>query len=758
VVALGTPIVSEAGPTITISPELSVADRVACPAEVAGMALAPGPAGESLVAWLDDRTQARRAEGIVVTRLAADGSILDPDGIFIADTWFASTSLAASFDGTRYLVVWSDDAGVHAARVGRDGAVLDEAPLLVSPDAALGVGAAAAEGQFLVSWRSDDKVRARRLTGAGTFNDSEPLVLGSGSFVLGGPSMIFDGTNFVVAWGAAGIHAARISPAGALVPPGAADLVPSIIGFQPYPAIVFSGSEYFVAWSAGGLYHMRVTPELTAIEVPVSYYGGGGSPALAFDGTRYMLAVKQDLNAQPGRLHVMYVSSANEYLELETHELPGVAGAGRPHVITHEAQQLLAFTSDQIIRGTRITAGGVFLDDPPLTWSQTRNDQRMPDVAFNGSDHHLVAWIDAREARRASSIFVGRFGREVAIDGAGVMVRSGIHPGGVAVARGRSSGSAYLVAWHESRELRAARISASGEVLDPGGFLISAEVGVARSYPLALACTIETCLLLWEDDGFNIRGIRVDMGGRVVDLDPIDFGRGISARVAAGEGSFLVSSSGGRSYLLPEERGQPVPIQLPATLGLGSWDIDWDGQHYLMAWSHGESSNRSIRAIHVDASGQTIGEPILVANVPGSSVFVEVAHDGSHSIVTWWVWAPDTLDRISAARISRNGVVLDPGGVEIILGAEASGRRRIADGTNGAFLVVQEVTTSATPDRGTRIGAWSIEIAGGGIDPTEDGPQAGCGCQGGGGGRGLPVLALAWFLRRARARAAGPRR
>src|SRR5438552_17715038 len=60
-----------------------------------------------------------KTAGTYATRVAQDGTVLDPDGIQIADGFRLSPKLA--FDGTNYLVVWAEyrtgDADIFRHRV-----------------------------------------------------------------------------------------------------------------------------------------------------------------------------------------------------------------------------------------------------------------------------------------------------------------------------------------------------------------------------------------------------------------------------------------------------------------------------------------------------------------------------------------------------------------------------------------------------------------------------------------------------------------
>ncbi|HVT02304.1 MAG TPA: hypothetical protein VHL58_02890 [Thermoanaerobaculia bacterium] len=86
-------------------------------------AAAPGPRGESLVAWIrvwDSGSEVRAA------RLAASGSPLDSEGTRIVT---GANAIAVASDGESYLIAWSTGFNGFAVRVSGNGEVLDTVPI-----------------------------------------------------------------------------------------------------------------------------------------------------------------------------------------------------------------------------------------------------------------------------------------------------------------------------------------------------------------------------------------------------------------------------------------------------------------------------------------------------------------------------------------------------------------------------------------------------------------------------------------------------
>jgi hypothetical protein len=162
--------------------------------------------GNYLTVWM------KNGDDIYGARVSSDGTVLDPEGFLIREGpgyLFGTYSPAVSFDGTNYIIAWTEDVSgtgndIHASRVDLDGNVLD-----------------------LISVCSENNTQAF-------------------------PSLSFDGTNYVVVWqdarnGNYEIYGARITPAGAVIDTQGV----LISGLGLYPGIVYNGTDFIVVWQTG---------------------------------------------------------------------------------------------------------------------------------------------------------------------------------------------------------------------------------------------------------------------------------------------------------------------------------------------------------------------------------------------------------------------------------------------------------------------------------------------------------------------------
>jgi hypothetical protein len=126
----------------------------------------------SLIVWTDARSGPETTD-IYGTRVDRALDVLDGTGVPISTAPGNQVGPAVAYDGTRYLVVWTDHRSdeyftdIYGARVGRSGVVRDPDGIAVSP----GPGrqsepSVTANGRFLVVWRDEPDNFSRNITGA----------------------------------------------------------------------------------------------------------------------------------------------------------------------------------------------------------------------------------------------------------------------------------------------------------------------------------------------------------------------------------------------------------------------------------------------------------------------------------------------------------------------------------------------------------------------------------------------------------------
>ncbi len=198
------------------------------------------------------------------------GEFLIDTSVVYTGAAYSQTYPAIAFDGTNYLVVWTDGRSgsqdIYGVRVDTSGTVLDPSGILISP--------------------ADDDQRC--------------------------PSIAFDGINYLVAWldyrsyFGCDIYGARVSPSGTVLEPLG---IPVSVADdeQLYPSIAFDGTNYLVVWedwrSGSDIYGARVTSSGRVLDIsgiPISTAGYAQYwPSIAFDGTNYLVVWEDYRNGLP---------------------------------------------------------------------------------------------------------------------------------------------------------------------------------------------------------------------------------------------------------------------------------------------------------------------------------------------------------------------------------------------------------------------------------------------------------------------------
>jgi hypothetical protein len=268
------------------------------------------------VVWQDGRNG--NDLNIYGARVTPQGTVLDPVGFIISQSAGNQSSPAIAFDGANFLVVWEDDRSgsghIYGARVTPQGAVLDSAGLIISQtvDDQYAPALASDGTNFLVVWGDNrtyfGDVYGARVTPAGVVLDPSGIPISTGAGTQSGPSLAFDGANFLVAWEDSrsgsdiNIHGTRVTPTGVVLDP-AGIVISQAEGYQEFTAVGFGGTSFLVVWrdhrsgSQWDIYGARVTPQGTVLDsVGIAIWQAANyqyylySPAVCFDGANFLVA------------------------------------------------------------------------------------------------------------------------------------------------------------------------------------------------------------------------------------------------------------------------------------------------------------------------------------------------------------------------------------------------------------------------------------------------------------------------------------
>jgi hypothetical protein len=511
------------------------------------------------------------------TRVTLDGDVLDPTGLLLASI---GRFPAVAFDGTDYLLVWSvggEDTTneVRGTRVSTAGVPADPNGVLLRSEAvgdyALGPKLAFDGTNYLVVWSdlvddtSDEDVHGVRVSPAGAPVDGVSLQIATGRKDEDNSSVAFDGTNYLAVWqdsrnGNDDIYAARISADGTLLDPtGIA--ISTAAGAQRLPKIAFGGANYVVVWQDlrgvdTDIYATRVNKAGTVLDPAgialstVAY--DQRAPCVAFGATDYLVVWSDGRSGTNDDIYATRVSKGGAVLDPA-----GIAVASAPSDESSPAlasdgeNYLVAWSqadddSDQDIYAARVSAAGIVDDVPGIAIATAAGDQVTPAVAFDGTSY-LIAWADFRNGS-TSDIYAARITTTGAlVDSNGLVVANAVnaqtHP---ALA---FDGTDYLVTWQDDRsgtssDVYAARVSSQGAVRDADGFIVSATQDVDDATPALAFSTNGRALVFYRraDDpglgrGWRLKARAVCPNGRCNPAPEDDAGTDDDAGIDLGAGT-----------------------------------------------------------------------------------------------------------------------------------------------------------------------------------------------------------------------------
>jgi hypothetical protein len=575
------------------------------------------------------------------------------------------------------------------------------------------------------------------------------------------PSAAFDGANYLVAWqdytevpDDPDIRCTRVSPSGRILDPASGISVGPASGIQAYPAVAYGGGVYLVTWvdsSASGFFikGARLAPSGVVLDSPgfviTSTPSGRNPAAVASDGTGFFV-VWADGRESTVDIYGARVSQSGQVLDpngiaISTagaqQSLPAVAFGGGCYTVVWQDDR----NGDLAIYGSRVSASGQVLDPSGIRVSDTTGAQEMPSVAFDGSNF-LTAWDDWRN-QSSADIYAAR------------LTPSGqvLDPSGIAISLATGDqlepsvaldGSNYLAVWEDNRnpalapQVFAARISSGGTVLDPDGIQASDST---NARPMAMvAAGAGQGLAVWEAmdvyGACHIKGTRATPDGAVLDTVALTISTDADLQyhpAAAFDGTnYLVVWAGqipeighasGQDFTIYGRRvtQSGVPLDTSgfriAPLPYGFYvpflpAIAFDGTNYLVVWQDG-----SIHASRVTPGGAVLDSPpILVSAGPtDGSTEPAIAFDGTDYFVVWDDWRNGTSLDLFAARVNREGRVLDSAGIAI---SQASLNQRYGavafDGVN-YFIVWQDRRSGDFDIFASRVTPTGVVLDTGGI-------------------------------------------
>jgi hypothetical protein len=553
-----------------------------------------------------------------------------------------------------------------------------------SPSDAYSPSVASDGSTQLVVWQTYDPVyynsviMGARVDTAGVLLDTTGFTIYQNQYGADWPSVLYDGTNFLVVLGAQtpgyepDIYGVRVTAQGQVLD-DTGFAISTASGPQATPVAARGPGVTLVTWDdarpdSGGVYAARVTPAGQVLDpdgFPVSVTPMWEiTPGVAFDTANFLVtwAVQETIDPYESDVYCARVSQAGTVLDpprlltlgLNQGQSTSAGFDGANYLVCWSEYDCMSGMAS--VRAARVTPAAVLLDSTPLTLFDSTPNPGTPQLSFDGTNH-LVTWT-ACDSMYNGDVYAARVSPAgQVLDSAGIRVAAQARD--ERSPRTAFSGTCHFVVWEywdTWAGIALARVTPAGIVLDSVGIPIPQAPNLQCAPAVAYDGT--NFFAVWYDvraHGVTARGARMDQSGAI--LDPTGFDIGHSA-----------------APLLPAE---------PPGVAFGD-------SCYLVAWTRGTSGETDIFAARVTPSGSlldTLGFPVCSAGYPQE--WPRVGFDGNNFLVVWTDYRNMYETDIYAARVSQSGTVLDPGGFPVSTASESQDYPSVAfDGTN--YLVVWE--------------------------------------------------------------------
>ncbi len=648
---------------------------------------------EWLAVWQDHRSNVNRA--IFGARISAAGVVLDPFGVELAPS-STTGSPDVVWTGSAWLVVYEDAASsnpsVWAVLVSRSltpiAGPVELAPATSNAERAARAACGPAECVVVFNggFRSTPRATVQRIAHdltllgpqivpVGGANNSYPAIAyASGRFLVGfnvggagvglvrllpggtlldaapvlvrpaseRPAIATDGVEFMIFYrdvtdpANPAVRAVRADAAGDLSPGSEVTVAAADPGWEDFLRASYADGVYWVSWvrlassfsPSGTAELVRVSAATGVLDAPPRTLGpagrqvrrvglGGGPASIALTGTELGNVFGQRFDGTGAALDATEFPVATSAFDQQAAH---VAYNGAHYLVVWEDRRALETTGVDIW-GARVDASGALLDPGGIPISRAPGHERLADVVSGGSDF-LVLWEDYRDAStsgrdvRAARVSSGG----VVLDPASRVVSAGPHEEFGAAASW--DGSQYLVSWLDNRsgsnQVISSRMSATGVLLDPAGIVTFS--GNAQASKLHAAALPGMHVVAVPTSRGVLSAIRVTASGVVLDASPQRIA-GSPGSITATSSSFVAVGEGraGSSYVLGSGSMDPVTGAItwtslpPSATSSPRAVVGWDGVAAVMVYVNRVGSTPAF-----DLTGRALG----VDGVPLEASFV----------------------------------------------------------------------------------------------------------------------------------------
>jgi len=466
----------------------------------------------------------------------------------------------------------------------------------------------------------------------------------------------------------------------------------------------------------------EIGPEF-AIDVPVSMPAATDQarPEVEFDGTNHFV-IWTDTRPGDNGLYGARVAPDGTVIDPSGLLLHTSAGSIYDYKLSlMNGVHLLVWRSGSDIYAKRVDVDGTPLG-PHFAVIASGFTETSPDVANDGTNWFVV-WEDHRdEAETNANIYGAR------VSAAGTVLDSG----GVAICtnewdqlapRVDSNGSGYFVAWEDARNTYSYEQDIYGVWLDATGAVVSAsdlQLGHDEETEddVAVTCAASDCAVAWRCD-YALHGAIVAPGDVVTAMSISPYMGSTSYHSTSlatdGTGFLLVSGEGSADvaaqFVGADGVSSGTKVFIEDTSGYYP-RVAYDGTSYLVAWLDNRNDESGFGSMDIygnrlDGDANVLHtEDIRIASTHNDQYHPDVAYDGTDGFLVVWqderyMYGYTTKKtNIMATRVSDEGTVLDPTGIEVTGGETYMSKPRVAFG-GGVYLVVWDKSLDV---KGRRVG------------------------------------------------------
>jgi hypothetical protein len=537
----------------------------------------------ALLSWVSDWNHGTRL--LYAGRIAADGTLIDDPPMLLSNAGDYVIHHAAGFDGTNYVIAWSSTQNeIRASRVTPDGTLLDPNGLVVADleGAPWGrVDIAAGGGRSIVVWSTSDfceewyyctqPVRAAQITTDGTTSSYPDDTFGIGIEPMveahpdGALLLWRDGQDLWLGDGMP-IVGKRLDAAG--VPVGSEVEPASTASRQDVKAVASDGQDFFVLWSdtrgptRAALHGARVGADGTPLDLESLELTPGLVEwvDVVFDGANYVVTW---LNLLDEQFNTVRVSPAGVRLDENPLHPPlsgYVAGAsdGTHTLLVGRANpqgySALLLDQDGAVASEIITIPGTGYAQAPAA------------ASFDGAGY-LVVWDDYGQNRMLGQ----RVTLAGALEGQPISIveydpEIGIHQqhelaGGDGI---------HLLIWETEDGVWATRVTSDGQVLDPDGLAVGGsghyQIYNNLSQPDLTLCSEasvvfdgENFVVAWRDRSIQGENNSMDLHAATVSPEGIVSPHFLISQEPEREGAPFLAANGEGQVLAAYNRFVPGP-------------------------------------------------------------------------------------------------------------------------------------------------------------------------------------------------------